>query len=48
VLDAQRILTHQQLVRRVVVAPHVQDYAIRCTLATHPNGIFAIPMVRGP
>jgi MoxR-like ATPase len=23
----------------------VQDYAIRCTLATHPQGIFAIPMV---
>jgi len=22
----------------------VQDYAIRCTLATHPNGMFAIPM----
>jgi MoxR-like ATPase len=23
----------------------VQDYAIRVTLATHPSGIFAIPMV---
>src|SRR3954469_10662973 len=45
VLDGQRILTHQQLVRRVVVAPHVQDYAIRCTLATHPQGVYAIPMV---
>jgi MoxR-like ATPase len=44
-LDAQRIMAHQQLVKRVVVAPHVQDYAIRCTLATHPQGIFAIPMV---
>jgi MoxR-like ATPase len=29
----------------VVVAPHVQDYAIRCTLATHPHGEFASPMV---
>jgi len=29
----------------VVIAPHVQDYAIRCTLATHPSGIYAIPMV---
>src|SRR3954463_5141129 len=45
VRDAQRILTHQQLIKRVVVAPHVQDYAIRCTLATHPQGQFAIPMV---
>jgi MoxR-like ATPase len=45
VLDAHKILGHQALVRRVVIAPHVQDYAIRCTLATHPQGQFAIPMV---
>ena len=45
VIDAQRILEHQQLVQRVVIAPHVQDYAIRCVLATHPQGEFAIPMV---
>jgi MoxR-like ATPase len=44
VLDAEKILTHQNLVRRVVIAPHVQDYAIRVTLATHPNGMYAIPM----
>jgi len=45
VLDAKRILDHQELVKRVVIAPHVQDYAIRCTLATHPQGQFALPMV---
>ncbi len=45
VLDGQTILRHQQLVKRVVIAPHVQDYAIRCTLATHPQGMFAVPMV---
>src|SRR5438105_11298918 len=45
VLDAKRILTHQELVKRVVIAPHVQDYAIRCVLGTHPQGQFAIPMV---
>ncbi len=45
VIDSARIVEHQQLVRRVVIAPHVQDYAIRCTLATHPQGEFAIPMV---
>jgi MoxR-like ATPase len=45
VLEGPRIIAHQQLIRRVVVAPHVQDYAIRCVLATHPSGIFAIPMV---
>jgi MoxR-like ATPase len=45
VLDQETILRHQQLVKRVVIAPHVQDYAIRCTLATHPGGVYAIPMV---
>jgi MoxR-like ATPase len=45
VIDGARIIQHQQLIRRVIVAPHIQDYAIRCTLATHPNGIYAIPMV---
>ncbi|MBC7782398.1 MAG: MoxR family ATPase [Burkholderiales bacterium] len=45
VIDAKKIIEHQYLVRQVVVAPHVQDYAIRCTLATHPQGEFAVPMV---
>jgi MoxR-like ATPase len=50
VLDAERILSHQQLVRRVAIAPHVQDYAIRAVLATHPKGPhgggeFATPLV---
>ena len=44
VIDAERILAHQQLVKRVIIAPHVQDYIIRCTLATHPQGVYAIPM----
>jgi len=44
VIDGARIIAHQNLVKRVVIAPHVQDYAIRCTLATHPQGMFAIPM----
>ncbi len=41
VLDAERILAHQQLVRRVAIAEHVQDYAVRLVLATHPTGEFA-------
>ena len=45
VIDGPRIVAHQALVRRVVIAQHVQDYAIRCVLATHPQGSFAIPMV---
>jgi MoxR-like ATPase len=44
VLDGPRIMQHQQLVKRVIIAPHVQDYAIRVVLATHPQGMFAIPM----
>src|SRR5437762_2118842 len=44
VIDGPRIIGHQNLVKRVIVAPHVQDYIIRTTLATHPQGIFAIPM----
>src|SRR3989440_2639970 len=45
VIDGPRIIHHQNLVRRVVIAPHVRDYVIRLTLATHPQGQFAIPMV---
>jgi MoxR-like ATPase len=45
VLTGAQIIAGQALVRRVVIAPHVQDYAIRLVLATHPNGAFATPMV---
>jgi len=45
VADAEKILWAQKLVRRVVVADHVQDYAIRLVLATHPQGEFATAMV---
>jgi MoxR-like ATPase len=37
VLDGQKILEHQRLARSVVIAPHVQDYAISCVLATQSN-----------
>ncbi len=45
VADTEKILWAQKLVRRVVVAEHVQDYAIRLVLATHPEGEFATDMV---
>ena len=45
VLDGPTIVKYQQLVRRVIVAPHVQDYAVRLVLATHPGGELATPMV---
>jgi len=41
VLDASGVLEGQRLVRRIVVAPHVQDYAIRLVLASHPQGQYA-------
>jgi MoxR-like ATPase len=41
VMAAARIREWQQLVREVLVAPPVQDYAIRLILATHPQGEFA-------
>ena len=36
ILDGPYILQAQRLGRRIVVAPHVQDYAVRLVLATHP------------
>ena len=45
VLDGPAIMAHQKLVRRVVIAPHVQDYAVRLVLATHPGGDLAPPTV---
>src|SRR5579871_198493 len=41
VMDGTEIRQWQQLVREVLVAPPVQDYAIRLVLATHPQGEFA-------
>jgi MoxR-like ATPase len=41
VMDGAEIRQWQQLVREVLVAPPVQDYAIRLVLATHPGGEFA-------
>ncbi len=41
VMDGAEILRWQQLVREVVLAPHVQDYIVRLTLATHPGGALA-------
>jgi MoxR-like ATPase len=41
VTGAEQIIQAQDLVRHVVIAQHVQDYAIRLVLATHPQGEFA-------
>ncbi len=41
VLDGPAIIAAQRLVREVVVAPHVKQYAARLAMATHPGGRFA-------
>ena len=42
VMDGSEIRQWQQLVREVILASHVQDYVVRLTLATHPQGPFAL------
>src|SRR6187551_1501925 len=44
VMDGAEIVQWQQLIREVILAPHVQDYVARLTLATHPEGPFATPV----
>ena len=41
VMDGAEVRKWQQLVREALIAPPVQDYAIRLVLATHPQGAFA-------
>jgi MoxR-like ATPase len=43
VMDGEEIRRWQKLIREVLIAPPVQDYAIRLVLATHPGGEFAAP-----
>jgi MoxR-like ATPase len=45
VLDGPSLLQLQQLVREVPVASHVQDYAVRLVLATHPKTETGRPVV---
>jgi len=41
-IDGEALQRHQRLVRDVIIAPHVQDYAIRLGLASHPEGPHAV------
>lgn len=41
VMDGSEIRKWQALVREVILAKHVSDYAVRLTLATHPQGPYA-------
>ncbi|MFQ5489255.1 MAG: AAA family ATPase [Phycisphaerae bacterium] len=42
IMTGPQIVEAQKLVRRVIMAPHVQDYALRLVLATHPGGQYAV------
>src|SRR3954452_19925180 len=44
VMDGSEIAQWQKVIREVILAPHVQDYIVRLTLATHPDGAFATPI----
>ncbi len=44
IMDGREIIGYQELVPQVVIAPHVQDYAIRLVMATHGRGEFACEM----
>jgi MoxR-like ATPase len=46
IVDARMILSFKELVREVPIAQHVQDYAIRVVLASHPESEHASPMAR--
>ena len=45
-LEADRVRTLQDIVRDVVVAPHVRDYVSRLVLATQPSGAGVPDMVK--
>jgi MoxR-like ATPase len=41
IMDGAEIVRWHRVIRDVIMAPHVQDYAVRLTLATHPGGTMA-------
>jgi MoxR-like ATPase len=46
VLSGRELMELRELVRSVVIAGHVKDYAIRLVLATHPGNAEATSMAR--
>ena len=42
VMDGEEIRQWQTRIREVILAPHIQDYLVRLTLATHPDGPHAV------
>ncbi len=46
ILDTEKIISYQNIVRELDVPDEVQDYAVRIVLATHPNEQLATPQVK--
>jgi MoxR-like ATPase len=46
IMDHATVLSWMDLARQVVIAEHVQDYAVRLSLATQPDSEFAPAMVK--
>ena len=46
ILGCAKIVGYQQLVREILVAPHVRDYAVRLVLATHGDDAAAPELVQ--
>jgi len=46
VMTGEEVRNWRRFVREVPIAPHVQDYAVRMVLATHPTSEHATDMVR--
>ena len=46
VLDTEKILHYQTVIRDVELQKEVQDYAVRCVLATHPEAEVSTPQVK--
>ena len=44
VLGQDELRQHQTLIREILLAPHVRDFAVRLVLATHPGGEYAAPI----
>jgi MoxR-like ATPase len=46
VLGADEILAMRRVVREVPIAPHVQEYAVRLMLGTHPDSEYSTEQIR--
>jgi MoxR-like ATPase len=46
VLDTEKIISYQNIVRELDISDEVQDYAVRIVLATHPDEQLATPQVK--